>query len=241
MVGKPSRASTISSLPSGTSAILSRAAFTLSFRYSRSRPSIAGWRTTLRPRPRATPSMVTSSCVGPTPPEVNTTSKREWESRTAAAIVSTSSGMVRMRSSVTPRLRSSRARKGELVSTTLPERISLPMMMMPAVRSTAARLLDRDRVLAEVAGADLHVHDARLARAEGPLEGRPEITGSLDPLPVPAERFDHQVVAGVGQSRRRRAVGAVHLHLAAEDLRPRRVVADDADDVDLLANAGLEF
>src|SRR5205823_5630429 len=61
------------------------------------------------------------------------------EAEPASTISSLSSGMGRMRSSVTPRLRSSRARKGELVSTTLPERISLPMTMMPAVRSTAAR------------------------------------------------------------------------------------------------------
>src|SRR3989442_1460356 len=44
--------------------------------------------------------------------------------------------MVRMRRTVTPSARSSRVRNGELVSTTFPERISLPMMMMPAVRST---------------------------------------------------------------------------------------------------------
>jgi hypothetical protein len=52
---------------------------------------------TFRPKPRATPSIVTSSCVGPTPPDVNTISNVSEKSRTVAAITSTSSGMVVMR------------------------------------------------------------------------------------------------------------------------------------------------
>jgi hypothetical protein len=100
------------------------------------RPSIAGWRITRRRRPRATPSIVTPSCVGPTPPDVNTKSYARWNSATAAAMSSSSSGMVRMHRTVTPSLRSSRVRNGEFVSMTLPDRISFPMMRMPAVRST---------------------------------------------------------------------------------------------------------
>src|SRR5690242_11396035 len=105
---------------------------------------------------------------------------------------SSSSGMVRMRRSVTPSRRSSRARNGELVSTTLPERISFPMMMIPAVRSTEATALDRDRVLAEVAAADAHVHQGGLPGAERALEGGTDMLGALDPLAVAAERLDHQ-------------------------------------------------
>src|SRR5437899_6326939 len=107
---------------------------------------------------------------------------------------SSSSGMVRMRRRVTPSRRSSRARKGELVSTTLPERISFPMMMMPAVRSTAATVLYRDRVLAEVAAADAHVHHGGLPGPEGTLERGTDLLGALDPLAVAAERLDHQIV-----------------------------------------------
>ena len=64
----------VSSVPSTTSAILRRASLMRSPKYSRSVCSMSGWRTTGRPRPRATPAMVTSSCVGPTPPEVKRTS-----------------------------------------------------------------------------------------------------------------------------------------------------------------------
>src|SRR5207249_4979963 len=148
--------------------------------------------------------------------------------------------MVRMRRTVTPSARSSRVRNGEFVSTTLPDRISLPMTMMPAVRSTPP-LLHRDGVLAEVAGADADVHDRGLARPERALERRLEVGRLLDPLAVAAERLDHQVVAAGRELAGGRPVGAVHLHLPAQDLRPRGVVADHADDVDLLADAGLEL
>ena len=46
--------------------------------------------------------------------------------------------MVTIRRNVTPTARSSRARNGEFVSTTFPERISFPMTIIPAVRSTRA-------------------------------------------------------------------------------------------------------
>src|SRR5262245_18041007 len=199
---------------------------------------------TLRPRPRATPAMVTSSCVGPTPPEVNTTSyeRRKWA--TASAISSSSSGMVRMRRTVTPSLRSSRVRKAELVSTTLPERIALPMMRMPALRSGCSAtlgFLDRDGVFAEVAGPDAHVHHRRPARAERALEGGAQLLRTLDPLAVPTEGLDHEVVAAGRELARGGPVRTVHLHLTAQDLRPGSVVADDPDDIDLLPDAGLEL
>src|SRR5262245_19761095 len=144
-----------------------------------------------------------------------------------------------IRRTVTPSFRSSRVRYGELVSVTFPERISFPMMMMPAVRSTEAS--DGDGVLAEVALADLDVHDGGLAAAERALERGADVLRALDPLAVAAERLDHEVVAAVRELAGGRAVGTVHLLLAAEDLHPRGVVADDADDVDLLADAGLEL
>src|SRR5438552_14583153 len=148
--------------------------------------------------------------------------------------------MVRMRRTVTPSARSSRVRNGELVSTTFPERISLPMTMMPAVRSTDS-LLHRDRVLAEVARADADVDERRLAGAQRALERGADLLRPLDPLAVPAERLDHEIVAAGRELARGRAVRAVHLHLAAQDLGPRRVVPDHAHDVDLLPDAGLEL
>src|SRR5574338_227049 len=77
--------------------------------------------------------MVTSSCVGPTPPEVNTTSYAALAARTSAEISSTSTGITTMRRTSTPRARSSRQRYAALASVILPERISLPIKMMPAV------------------------------------------------------------------------------------------------------------
>src|SRR5580765_374705 len=154
---------------------------------------------------------------------------------------SSSSGMVRMRFTVTPRRRSSRVRKGEFVSTTLPDRISFPMMRMPAVRSTVDTGSHRDGVLPEVARADADVHQRGLAGAERALEGGTDLLGPLDPLAVAAERLDHAVVPTRGELAGGRPVRTVHLHLAAQDLRPGGVVPDHADDVDLLADTGLEL
>ena len=56
------------------SAIRSRASFGFPENAASSRVWSLGSRTTRTPRPRATPSIVTSSWVGPTPPEVNTQS-----------------------------------------------------------------------------------------------------------------------------------------------------------------------
>ena len=51
---------------------------------------------------------------------------------------------------------------------------------------------------------------------------------------LPAHRLDHEVVARRRELAGGRPVRPVDLHLATEDLRPRGVVPDDADDVDLL-------
>src|SRR5262245_2466209 len=99
------------------------------------------------------------------------------------------------------------------------------MMMMPAVRSTPAS--DGDGVLAEVALADLDVHDRGLAATERALERGADVLRPLDPFAVAAERLHHLVVAAVRELARRRAVGPVHLLLAAQDLHPGGVVPDD--------------
>src|SRR5207247_9103375 len=130
--------------------------------------------------------------------------------------------MVRMRRTVTPSARSSRVRNGELVSTTFPERISLPMTMMPALRSTDS-LLHRDRVLAEVARADADVDERRLAGAQRALECGADLLRPLDPLAVPAERLAPEIVAAGRELARGRAVGAVPVLFGAEGLGPRRV------------------
>ena len=98
--------------------------------------------TSSSPKACAMPSKVRSSCVGPTPPDVKTRSKASLCARTSSAIVSITSGITAMRSTSTPSSRSSRQRYGELVSTTLPERISLPMTRMPAV-DTRSRVSER--------------------------------------------------------------------------------------------------
>jgi len=54
-------------------------------------------------------STVTSSCVGPTPPEVNTKSYRADSSRTSETITSCTSGTVFARARVIPRDLSVRA------------------------------------------------------------------------------------------------------------------------------------
>ena len=69
-----------------------------------------GSRTTGTAMARATPSRVTSSCVGPTPPEVNTTSKSRLNSATTSAMSWTSSGITVIRRTSTPSARSSRQR-----------------------------------------------------------------------------------------------------------------------------------
>src|SRR5438046_1497562 len=101
-------------------------------------------------------------------------------------------------------------------------------------------LLLRDRVFAEVARADADVDERRLAGAECALERGADVLRPLDPLAVPAERLDHPIVAAGRELARGRAVGAVHLHLAAQALRPRRVVADHAPYAGLLPDAGLQ-
>ena len=108
--GNASSSPAISSAPSGTSAILSRASFSRPLWNPSSTRTSRGSRTTGTLRPRATPSMVTSSCVGPTPPEVKTTSKARLCSLTSNAISSTSSGITEILRTSTPSARSSRQR-----------------------------------------------------------------------------------------------------------------------------------
>src|SRR5258708_7802454 len=142
-------------------------------------------------------------------------------------MTSISSGMVVMRCSVTPSFRSSRARNGEFVSVTLPDRISFPMTTIPAVRSTGmrpVRFLYRDGVLTEVAAADPHVDDGGLPAPERALDRRTELGRCLDILAVPTHGLDHEIVPRRRELAGGRAIRPVQLLLPAEDLRPRRVV-----------------
>src|SRR5881409_15733 len=92
--------------------------------------------------------MVTSSWVGPTPPDVNTTSWSRLNAATSRAISSISSGMTAMRRTSTPSARSSQHRYAALASAILPERISLPTRTIPAVFGMApgdSTMLECDR------------------------------------------------------------------------------------------------
>jgi hypothetical protein len=64
---------------------------------------------------------------------VNTTSNAFVKAATSSAMTPTSSGMTTMRRTSTPSARSSRQRYAAFSSRVLPDRISLPMRMMPAV------------------------------------------------------------------------------------------------------------
>ena len=83
----------------------------------------------------ATACSVTSSCVGPTPPDVNRRSKRDDSARTLSLMSSGTSGTTSMRRNDTPSSRSSRIRKRAFSSSTLPDSSSLPMSRMAAVES----------------------------------------------------------------------------------------------------------
>ncbi len=178
-VGNPRRPSTISSVPSRHLGHLeARLVDLVPVELAQLPLDAADGGPPARPSPRATPSIVTSSCVGPTPPDV----KHDVEARAELAhrrgdlveLVGDGDDAPQRRRRAP---RSSRARNGELVSTTLPERISLPMTMRPAVRSRPWMSSHRDRVLAEVAGADADVHHApacrRRARARAPAGSAP--------------------------------------------------------------------
>ncbi len=89
-------------------------------RPARSSASSSGRRTSSIPKAAATARSVTSSCVGPTPPDVNTKSKRGASARTLAAISSVTSGRPRS-AAATPPARAARAiRKRAFSSSTLP-------------------------------------------------------------------------------------------------------------------------
>src|ERR671922_284867 len=79
------------------------------------------------------PDIVTSSCVGPTPPVVKTKLNLSENAATSCPMISTSSGIVAIFCTSTPSRRSSVQRKYELVSWVLPERTSFPIITMPAV------------------------------------------------------------------------------------------------------------
>src|SRR6266511_3844929 len=133
IVGNRTVSPPTSSAPSGIAAILRCESFSRSRKCRSRMPTSSGWRTTLTSIARATPSMVTSSWVGPMPPDVNTTSWSRLNAATLRAITSISSGITAMRRTSTPSARSSRHRYAALASAILPERISLPTRMIPAV------------------------------------------------------------------------------------------------------------
>src|SRR5215510_2791778 len=103
-VGKRIVSPPTSSAPSGISAIFRCDSLSRSRKCRSSRPTSIGWRTTLAPIASATPSIVTSSWVGPTPPDVNTTSWARLKAATSWAISGISSGMTAMRRTSTPRM-----------------------------------------------------------------------------------------------------------------------------------------
>mmetsp|Transcript_103263 Transcript_103263/g.301229 ORF Transcript_103263/g.301229 Transcript_103263/m.301229 type:complete len:233 (+) Transcript_103263:419-1117(+) len=141
--------------PSGTWAILCRASLLEGCSLAGSevplpllpRCSVSIWKkrgssTSGQPNAAATPAMVRSSCVGPRPPEENTSSQASETRRTLAAMASISSGTTSTHVTRTPRPCSSSQMCRALASCTLPLRISLPTTTTPAV---LAALMLRDR------------------------------------------------------------------------------------------------
>jgi len=96
--------------------------------------STATERTTGLPKDAATPSMVTSSWVGPTPPLVKTRSCEARRSLKSLLMVLISSGHTSTRRSSIARSNNARARSVVFVSAILPDRISFPMISAAAVR-----------------------------------------------------------------------------------------------------------
>ena len=119
--------------PSGTSANLRRAALSRSPKWLRNDDRMRSSVTTRRAKHCATAAIVTSSCVGPMPPLVNTDFADPIARRSESTMTGTSSGTVSMRRSSTPSARSSRESQGPFSSATLAERISLPITTMAAV------------------------------------------------------------------------------------------------------------
>mmetsp|Transcript_22387 Transcript_22387/g.55157 ORF Transcript_22387/g.55157 Transcript_22387/m.55157 type:complete len:203 (-) Transcript_22387:14-622(-) len=85
------------------------------------------------PNARATALIVTSSCVGPTPPLVTTISCLSDCARISSAISSISSRTIDTLSTGTPTLLSACSAKAELHSSTFPLSTSSPMMTSPAL------------------------------------------------------------------------------------------------------------
>src|SRR5947207_15634731 len=125
--------------------------------------------------------MVTSSCVGPTPPDVNTTSCSAPKRETSAAMRSTSSGITVMRRTSTPRARSSRHRYEALASTILPDRISLPTRMIPAVFGIGRILRPDGQAAPRPPGAG-HTTERRARAPPRPHRGQ------IGAVPPPASR-----------------------------------------------------
>src|SRR5262249_24082064 len=100
---------------------------------------------------------------------------------------------------------------------------------------------DADGALSEIALGDLHVDARRLLARERLIERRIELLDVLDPETAPAACLDDLLVARVVESRGDGAVSPVDLDLAAPDLRPARVVADERDDGDVLSSHRLEL
>src|SRR4051812_222932 len=95
--------------------------------------AMVGLSTTRTPNARATPSTVTSSWVGPTPPLVKTTVCCAERFFTSAAMVSISSRMVTTRRNRMPSWLSIFASTSRFSSCTLPVKSSLPMSSSAAL------------------------------------------------------------------------------------------------------------
>mmetsp|Transcript_3870 Transcript_3870/g.8822 ORF Transcript_3870/g.8822 Transcript_3870/m.8822 type:complete len:203 (-) Transcript_3870:414-1022(-) len=99
----------------------------------RSKSAISSLCTNSTSNASATPLIVTSSCVGPTPPEVITTSTSLRNRRISAVILSTSSDTTTTRESCMHSFRRALAAVCVLVSVVIPFSISSPTTRIPTV------------------------------------------------------------------------------------------------------------
>src|SRR5215475_6992611 len=215
-----------STAPSGTSAILSRASFTRPFARVSIRRTSWGSRTTFTPSARATPSIVTSSCVGPTPPDVKTMSNVRLCSVTSEAIRSTSSGITEIFRTSTPSMRSSRQRYEAFASTTLPERISLPIRMIPAVLDIDTAMVARTSAAPVRGMLEWREHDREVGTKESAM--------SADASPIKLSGWalilgassGFGAATGLALARAGCHIFGVHLDRKATLPNAQRVVAD---------------
>src|SRR6202167_1159437 len=198
-VGNRMSPASLSTAPSVTSAIRSAASSERPRKCSRIRLSSTGFITSGRLNARATPSIVRSSWVGPTPPEVITKSKLREQYATSPPIRSRSSGIVAIRASATPRLRSSRAPKHAFESWTLPERISLPTPTSAQLRSRIdVQLLARSAstALSQAAPISGNGVDKECLRRPGALDvGRRRLDKLFQPPLEPSFYLPHPLAA----------------------------------------------